>query len=230
MRRFARGRTFPVTAAAAACLFLAACGGANSTGRANKTVTLLMASAPNSLDPALAETPQALEADYQVYTPLLTYNHSSGVPGTEVEPGLAAMPPTVTDGGRTYSLVLQPGLVYSDGERVKASDFARSVERAIRLGWVHAPQLITSRIVGAKAFAAGRVKSISGISTQDSTGRITIHLLAPWGLFASVLALPVMAPVPSSTPLRDEQASPPPGVGPYELASVLPGHSFSSDA
>lgn len=211
-----------------ACLLLAGCGGTQSSGRAaNNTVTVLMAEAPNSLDPAVAETPQALEADYQVYTPLLTYNHSSGVPGTEVNPGLATMPPTVTDDGRTYSLTLQPGLVYSDGEPVKASDFTWSVERAIRLGWARARQLITSRIVGAAGFAAGRAKGISGISTDDATGQITIRLLAPWGLFDSVLALPVMAPVPSSTPLRDEQSAPPPGVGPYELTSVVPGHSFS---
>lgn len=186
-----------------------------------------MAVAPDSLDPAVGDTPEALEPDYEVYTPLLTYNHSSGVPGTQVNPGLATTPPTITDGGRTYSLMLQPGLVYSNGESVRASDFTWAVERAIRLGWSRAPQLITRRIVGAEAFATGRAKTIAGISADDSTGQITIHLVAPWGRFDSVLALPVMAPVPSSTPLRDEPSNPPPGVGPYELAAVVPGRSFS---
>jgi peptide/nickel transport system substrate-binding protein len=71
-----------------------------------------MAAAPDSLDPAVAYTPQALEADWLVYTPLLTYNHSAGVPGTIVIPGLASALPTISDGGRTYSFTLLPGLAY----------------------------------------------------------------------------------------------------------------------
>jgi peptide/nickel transport system substrate-binding protein len=81
--------------------------------------------------------------------------------------------------------------------------------------------------VGASTFAAGHAKSISGIATDDATGQITIHLTAPWGPFENVLAMPATAPVPRSTPLRDEQDRPPAGIGPYEFAGVLPGHSFS---
>lgn len=190
-------------------------------------MTVLMAVAPNSLDPAVGYTPQALEPDWLVYTPLLTYDHSDGVPGTDVIPGLAGDLPVISDGGRTYSLALRPGLVYSNGQPVKASDFAWAVERAIRLRWAGARQLITSRIVGASAFAAGRARSISGIAADDTTGQISIQLTAPWGAFENVLALPATAPVPSGTPFRNEQREPPPGIGPYEFAGVVPGHSFS---
>ena len=61
--------------------------------------------------------------------------------------------PTIGEGGRLYTLALRPGLVYSDGQAVKASDFLWAVERAIKLGWPGAPQLIRSRILGAEAFA-----------------------------------------------------------------------------
>jgi peptide/nickel transport system substrate-binding protein len=186
-----------------------------------------MARAPNSLDPAVGDTPEALEADWLVYTPLLTYAHAGGVPGTQVISGLVTDPPKIRGGGRIYTLTLHPGLVYSDGEPLRASDFTWAVERAIRLRWRGAPQLITRRIVGAEAFAAGRARSISGISTDDTTGQITIHLTAPWGPFDSVLALPVMAPVPRTTPLHDESGHPPPGIGAYEFGKVVPGRSFS---
>jgi peptide/nickel transport system substrate-binding protein len=210
------------------CLLLAGCGGTRSVAhRPGDAVRLLMAVAPDSLDPAVGYTAEALEADWLVYTPLLTYDHSSGVPGTQVIPGLASAPPTVSDGGRTYSLTLQPRLVYSNGEPVKASDFRWAVERAIKLGWGGAPELLTSRIVGAAAFAAGRAKTISGINTDDATGTITIQLTAPWGPFENVLALPVTAPVPSATPLRNESNHPPTGVGPYVFGRVVPGQSFS---
>jgi peptide/nickel transport system substrate-binding protein len=216
-------------ALAVACLALAGCGGGTkrSSSRAGQPVTLLMAQAPNSLDPAVADTPQALQADWLVYTPLLTYAHAGGVPGTAVISALVTDPPTIRDGGRTYTLNLRGGLVYSDGEPVKASDFTWAVERAIRLRWSGAPELITPRIVGAEAFAVGHARTISGISTDDTTGQITIHLTAPWGPFDNVLASPAMAPVPRSTPLREEPSHPPPGIGAYEFGPVVPGRSFS---
>jgi peptide/nickel transport system substrate-binding protein len=228
MRRVGRRISALALPCAVACLVLAGCGGTKSSRpRGPETVTLLMARAPNSLDPAIGDTPEALEADWLVYTPLLTYAHAGGVPGTQVISGLTTDPPTIRDGGRIYTLTLRPGLVYSDGEPLRASDFTWAVERAIRLGWVGAPQLITRRIVGAAAFAAGRARTISGISTDDTTGEIAIHLTAPWGPFDNVLALPVMAPIPRTTPLRDESSHPPTGIGAYEFGKVVPGRAFS---
>jgi peptide/nickel transport system substrate-binding protein len=100
------------------------------------------------------------------------------------------------------------------------------VERSIKL-WPGARNLIDKQIVGAASFAAGRAKQISGITADDATGQITIHLTAPSGAFENLLALPAFAPVPAGTPFTDQQASPPPGVGPYTLEQVVPGKSFS---
>jgi peptide/nickel transport system substrate-binding protein len=207
---------------------LAGCGGASPRAhRATPHVKLLMASAPDSLDPAVGYDGQALEADWLAYTPLLTYFHSNGVGGTQVIAGLATDLPLIGDYGRTYTFTLRPGLVYSDGEPVKASDFTWAVKRAIKLRWPGASPYLEGHIVGAAAFAAGRSKTISGIITDDTSGTVRISLTAPYGQFENVLALPATAPVPSSTPMRNEQTSPPPGVGPYEIAKVVLGRSFS---
>lgn len=214
----------------AGALLAAGCGAGNPSHHSSQpstpTAVVLEATGPDSLDPAVGNTPQALEAEWEVYTPLLTYVHSAGVPGTRVTAGLAEANPTITDGGRIYTLTLTPGLTYSNGEPVRASDFAWAVERAIKL-WPPAGQFITSRIVGAGAFAAGRAHTISGITTDDATGEITIHLTAPYGTFDNVLAFPSMAPVPAGTPFTDQGSSPPPGVGPYRFANVVAGKSFS---
>ena len=69
----------------------------------------------------------------EVYIPLLTYKHANGAEGSEVIPGLAEELPKITNGGKTYTLFLRPGLKYSDGEPVKASDFPFAVERMIKL-------------------------------------------------------------------------------------------------
>lgn len=168
-----------------------------------------------------------MEADWLVYTPLLTYAHGPGVSGTRLIPGLASHVPTITDGGTTYQLTLRTGLVYSNGQPVRASDFTWAVERAIRLGWAGSRSFILGRIDGATAFADGRTRTVSGIQANDSTGQITIRLTAADGEFDDVLALPALAPVPSSTPVRDEPNRPPPGVGPYTITDVIPSHSFS---
>jgi peptide/nickel transport system substrate-binding protein len=210
-----------------AAVLAAGCGGGSSR-RAVETgpALVLMASVPNSLDPAVGDNPEALEADWLVYTPLLTYLHSAGVPGSRPIPGLAAATPTVSGGGTVYTLTLLPGLRYSDGQPVKAGDFARAVERAVKL-WPPASDLLTGHIVGAAAYAAGRARSISGVTVDDATGEIQVHLTAPYGEFENLLALPALAPVPAGTPLRAEPASPPPGVGLYKLAAIVPGRSFS---
>jgi peptide/nickel transport system substrate-binding protein len=191
------------------------------------TVTLLMSRAPGSLDPGVASRAEAIEADWLVYTPLLTFAHSPGVTGTRLIPGLATDLPRITDGGTTYRFTLRKRLVYSNGEPVRASDFKWAVERAIRLGWPGAGRFILARIVGASAFAGGRAPSISGITADDATGQVTIRLIAADGGFDDVLAMPALAPVPGSTAVRDERSAPPPGVGPYEISSVTPGRSFS---
>lgn len=202
------------------------CGGSRKHALAS-AVTVLLARAPNSLDPAVGSRAEATEADWLAYTPLLTYPHAPGVTGTRLIPGLATDLPTITDGGTTYQLTLRAGLVYSNGRPVKASDFSWAVERAIRLRWPGSSRLLVGHIVGAAGFASGHARTISGIQVDNATGQITIRLGTAYGEFDDVLALPALAPVPSSTPLRDEQASPPPGVGPYRIVRVVPGRSFA---
>jgi peptide/nickel transport system substrate-binding protein len=204
---------------------LGACG-SSSTSSGSSTATVLMGTAPDSLDPGLGATTQSYEATWIAYTGLLTYAHASGEAGTKLIPGLAESLPTVSNGGKTYTFTLRKGLVYSSGAPVKASDFAYSIERAIKLGW-GSKELLTENIVGGEAFDKGKASSISGIQTDDASGKITIELVAPYGPFANVLAFPAAGLVPSGTPIKSLTNSPPPGVGPYEIASVVPNKSFS---
>jgi peptide/nickel transport system substrate-binding protein len=185
-----------------------------------------MGTPPESLDPGLGATTQSYEATWITYTGLVSYAHASGEAGTQLIPGLAVSLPTVSNGGKTYTFTLRKGLVYSNGVPVKASDFAYTIERTIKLGWGD-KSFLTENIEGAEAFDAGKASSISGIQTDDATGRITIHLVAPYGPFLNVLAFPAAGFVPSGTPMKSLTNSPPPGVGPYEIESVVPNKSFS---
>lgn len=202
---------------------LSACGSSStSTGG---TVTVLMGTAPDSLDPGLGATTQSYEATWITYTGLVTYAHASGEAGAKLIPGVAVSLPTVTDGGRTYTFTLRKGLTYSNGTPVRASDFAYSIQRAIKLGWGE-KELLTENIVGGEAFDSGKASKISGIKTNDGSGAITIKLVAPYGPFLNVLAFPAAGLVPSGTPIKSLTNDPPPGIGPYVISSVVPNKSF----
>jgi peptide/nickel transport system substrate-binding protein len=199
----------------------------SSSSKAGGTVTLLMGTAPDSLDPQFGYTTQSSEPDWLAYTGLDTYARANGQAGTVLIPGVATSLPKISADGKTYTVTMRKGLVFSNGQPVKASDFAYTVERAIKIPWGGSGQFITAQIQGATAFANGKAKSISGITTNDSTGQITIHLVAPYGAFDNVLAFPALGIVPSGTPFKNEPNSPPPGVGPYMITNIVPNASFS---
>ncbi len=202
---------------------VSACGSSSKKGG---TVTLLMGTAPDSLDPGLGALTQSTEATWLAYTGLVTYAHSSGEAGTKLIPGVAESLPAVTDGGKTYTFKLRKGLVYSNGVPFKASDVAYGIQRSVKLGWGN-KGMLTENIVGGEAFDKGKASSISGIKADDATGVVTIRLVAPYGPFLNVLAFPAAAPVPSGTPLKPLSNEPPPGIGPYEIRAVVPNRSFT---
>lgn len=238
MRRHPRSLLTGLLAIASA-VALAACGSSSSSSSASSsgssssasssggTVNLVMGTAPDSLDPGFGYTTQSAEATWLSYTGLDTYTRANGLAGTELIPGLATSLPVITDGGKTYTVTLRKGLVFSNGQPVVASDFAYTVERAIKIPWGGSGQFITAQIAGATAYANGKATSISGITTNDSTGQIVIHLVAPYGAFDNVLAFPSLGIIPKGTPFKNEPNSPPPGVGPYMITNIVPNASFS---
>ncbi len=81
--------------------------------------------------PPASTTSQTLHAERIVYDGLLAYHYSSADPQVLV-PDLATSVPEPTDGGRTYTFNLRPGIRYSTGAEVRASDLVRGVRRALR--------------------------------------------------------------------------------------------------
>jgi peptide/nickel transport system substrate-binding protein len=189
-----------VTAGLAA-LALAACGGGGGGGGGGEggTATVLMGTAPDYLDPQESYTTQGAEADWISYTPLVTYKHETAPGGNDVIPGLATDLPTISPDGKNYTMTLRKGLVFSNGQPVKASDFKCTVERMIKVNW-GGKAFVTDDVVGASAFDKGQSDTITGISTDDNSGKITIQLDKPDGSFTNILAFPSLGLVPCGTP------------------------------
>jgi peptide/nickel transport system substrate-binding protein len=214
---------------ALAGLILVACGGGSSSssgGTNGGTATVLMGTAPDYLDPNETYTTQGAEAVWISYTPLVTYKHENSPGGNEVIPGLATALPQISSDQKTYTLTLRKGLVFSNGQPVKASDFKCTVERMIKVNW-GGKSFVTDNVVGAGDFDAGKANDISGITTDDSTGKITIQLEKPYGAFTNVLAFPNLGLVPCGSPDTTQTTNLPPGVGPYMITDIVPNKSFS---
>jgi peptide/nickel transport system substrate-binding protein len=162
---------------------------AGGTGKAGGTATVLMGTAPDSLDPQYGYTTQAAEPDWLAHTPLLTYAHAEGEAGSKLIPGLADALPQVSSDGLTYTLHLRSGLTVSNGAPVKASDFAYTIQRAIKINW-GGKSFFTDNIKGASEYDKGTATTISGIATHDGADTITITLVKPYGPFGNVIAFP----------------------------------------
>ncbi len=214
---------------ALAGLGLVACGGGSSGGGGSNggTATVLMGTAPDYLDPQEEYTTQGAEPNWISYTPLVTYKHENAPGGNELIPGLATALPQISPDQKTYTLTLRKGLVFSNGQPVKASDFKCTVERMIKVNW-GGKSFVTDNVEGATDFDEGKANDISGIATDDATGKITIQLADPYGAFSNVLAFPELGLVPCGTPDQPVTQDPmPPGVGPYMITDIVPNKSFS---
>jgi peptide/nickel transport system substrate-binding protein len=220
-----------VVAAIGAALAISACGSTTSSstqptsGGEGGTATVVEGVFPQSLDPSIDFTTQGGEVHWLTHLGAYTYAHAAGAAGTKVIPAIATALPTVSEDGKTYEFTIRKGLTYSDGSPVRASDLAFGIKRALKLGW-SAASFLTNTIAGASEYAEGKAKTVSGVTTDDATGKITIHLIKQYGAFEDVLAVPGVVFMPQSTPMKPQPNDPPAGFGPYEIKNVVPNVSF----
>ncbi len=228
-------RPVVVTAlAAAAALVVAACGSSNTStsststaGKPGGTITIAAGTPPLSADQGLDFTTQGNELYSVVNTALLTFKRGvQGTAGSQEIPGLASAMPTISNGGTTYTFHLRPGLHYSNGMPIKASDETRALERDLVIPW-QAASFISGFVKGAAAYAAHKSKTISGITTNDSTGTITVNLVHPFAPIVDIFALPGTAPVPPGTAMKNLASTGTVGDGPYKWGSISPGHTYT---
>jgi peptide/nickel transport system substrate-binding protein len=236
-----RGKSVAMAAviAAALALVVSACGGGGGGGSssttvqsstAGKTFALLKVvdGTTDYLDPGLSYRLESWQLFQDVYPGLVVKAHVSCQTSncTTILPGLATTTGAVTNGGKTYKFTLRKGLKYSNGQPVKASDFASTIVRDFRL---NSPGIgFFSNIAGVDACEGNPTKcsKISGIVTDDSAGTITINLKQPQSDFLYILSIPFTSVVPSSTPQKDTENPPPAASGPYYFVSYSPSKSI----
>jgi len=202
-------------------------GGTSSSGKSGGTITIVSGTAPLSADQGLDFTTQGNELYSVINTPLLTFARGvQGTAGSQIMPALATGLPKITNGGKTYTFTLRPNLHYSNGQPIKASDFLYAWERDIKIPW-QAASFLSAYIAGGTAYANGKAKTLSGVTTNDATGTITVNLVAPFYPMIDIFALPGTAPVPKSTPMKNLASTGTIGDGPYKWGPIDAGHSYT---
>ena len=157
------------------------------------------------------------------YDGLVAYRRVGGIAGTQLVGNLVNRLPAPTDGGRTYTFQLRPGILFSDGSPLRASDFRYSLERLLTIN----PDYFFyySAIVGASECSSRppeRCDLSEGIEVNDHAGLITIRLTDADPDFLYKLAIPFASVVPTGTPLRVVRTEPIPTTGAYRIASFDP--------
>ncbi len=192
------------------------------------TLTVVSDSLPG-LDPATAYDPWGIPALATIYDGLVAWSRVGGAPGFTPVPDLARTLPRPADGGTTYTFTLRPGIRYSDGELVRASDFRRGIQRQLSFG---SNPGYYEGILGAQACQRHprRCDLSAGIVTDDAAGTVTFHLDQADPDFLYKLGAEFSAvPVPPGTPPYRGTYGPPfvPGTGPYMVSHYRPHASFT---
>lgn len=200
MRRF-------LTIALPAVALLACTGGDSSPAR-RMLVDSRDTEDPRSLDPALSTDVPTGRAVAYLFEGLTRFT-----PDARVVPGLATRW-EVSEDGRVYTFHLRDGVTFHDGTPFVARHVVQSWQRALDpetrggRGWPLYP------IEGAREFANGTAASVAGLAAPDDS-TVVVTLGEPLAIFTKMLAMPVTAIVPDSTPASFGQN--PVGTGPWRF-------------
>jgi peptide/nickel transport system substrate-binding protein len=152
---------------------------------------------------------------------LVAFRRVGGRQAATLVADLALAIPAPTDGGRTYTFRLRPGVRYSTGATVHAVDIRRGIERLLRRAGVSStPGSYYAGIDGARRCSPRRCDLSSGVTVDDRADTITFHLGGPDSDFLEKLALPSAVAVAPGVGARISR--PLPATGPYGIARMPP--------
>ena len=178
-------------------------------------------------DPVQAYDPFGVPALATVYDGLVALRRSGGAAGLTLVPDLALTLPRPAGGGTAYTFTLRPGIRYSNGTPVQASDFRRGIQRQLSFGAY--PPYYEGILGGQTCHQHPRRCDLSaGIITNDAAGTVTFHLGHADPEFLYKLALLLAVPAPPGAPDHTIYRAPfLPGTGPYKISQYRPHASVT---
>ena len=215
---------FVALAACAACFLVGSFGPAGAATDARRGGTFrisISAGGLDHVDPALSYLPAGWALLDTVCARLMNYPDRPPPDGFRLVPEVAARPPRVSNGGRTYTFILRRGFRFSNGAPVRADAFARAINRTLAPDMRSPGSQYTQDVVGADAVQAGKSKAAAGVIARGY--RLTIRLKRPIPDLPARTTMPFFCAVPPRLPAEPEGVGAFPGSGPYYIAEYIRG-------
>jgi peptide/nickel transport system substrate-binding protein len=223
-------RRLKVQAAVAAALLLLAAiaaGAAKSSTSGRTASSSLHFAMPSGdidhLDPGLWYFASTWKLAFATCTPLLTYPDAAGNAGKIVVGGIADLP-RISNGGRTYTFQIKPGLKFPNGKPIDAAAEKATFDRLFGKKLASPAVGFFNVIAGSQAVADGKAKSISGITASGNTLKIT--LTQPVGSFLKRMTVPWTCPVPAGSPAGATENGSLLVSGPYLVSKYVPDRTL----
>ncbi|WP_255952100.1 ABC transporter substrate-binding protein [Streptomyces odontomachi] len=163
---------------------------------------------------------------------LLTSKTEPGKTGAELTPDLATSRAKITDGGKTYSYTLRPGITWEDGKPITSQDIKYGIERVWAQDVLSGGPVYLRDVLDPKKTYKGPYKDkakdhlgLKAIDTPDAT-HITFHLPKPNSDFEEILALTSASPVRQDKDTKSKYGLHPFSSGPYKFQSYTPNKSL----
>lgn len=186
------------------------------------TLTILTASTEMNLDPATSQS-LAITSNGLVNRRLTAWQNGPGKPSVVV-PDLAVDTGKSSDGGKTWTYKLKPGLKFDDGTPITSESIKYGIERSF------APELSgglsyhKGLLVGGDTYKGPYGgKELSSIETPNDT-TIIFKLKVPYGDWPWIVSMPAFAPVEKSKDTKPaDYGKDPAASGPYKVQSYQEG-------
>jgi len=173
------------------------------------------------IDPALSYSPQGWALLDTTCARLMAYPDKPPPEGFRIVPEVAAGHPRVSRDGKTYTFRLRSGFRFSDGTPVRASAFARAINRTLAPAVTSPGAQYTQDIVGAEDVQAGRASAAAGVIARGN--RLVVRFKRPIPDFPARTTMPFFCAVPSTLPSDREGVGAFPAAGPYYVAEYRAG-------
>ena len=207
-------------AAAATCLAVASTP-ASATEVREGGIFRVAFSGLDYVDPALSYTQAGWSILDATCARLLRYPDKPPPEGYRLVPEVAVGYPKISGDGKTHTFTLRTGFRFSDGTPVRASAFARAINRTLAPGLNSAAVQYTRDIAGAADVLAGKAQTAKGVIAQGNT--LVVRFTRPMFDFPAKTTMPFFCAVPPTLPSDPEGYGVFPGSGPYRITEYRPG-------
>jgi peptide/nickel transport system substrate-binding protein len=232
VNRLARAAYLLVSGCLVLSAAVACAGKSNTSQKAPSTLHAVMSEEADDLSPFTPNEQGKSQILSVIGTPMLYVNDA----GTSTSKILKSW--TASDDAKSVTLVLKPGMTWSDGQPITSADMAMSLNAYLD-STISPNAGRVGAVVGADAVVSGKAKTASGLATPDKS-TLQISLAKPdssWlakfalaGTYWPLLPSHTLASVPlADLPKNDFFKNWPVSSGPYTLSKFTQGQFVEVD-